>query len=187
MCCSIGSGESAVKYLEEVKSQRWLGYSVIGSVGSKALGDELFRLGAIDELDRIFDLTKADEAVAALSVEEISYIGAIIELCEKHGIKLSLIPFCAPYLLSHPRMDAVGSVPLMNIRYIPLDNMVFGGIKRLGDIILSLLAIIMLSPLILAAALCTALSVGRPIIFSQTRVGLNKKHFTMLKLFHERI
>ncbi len=177
----IGSGESASDYLEAVKARRWLGYSVIGSVGGRALDDGLFRFGGIEELDRILDVTRVDEAVAALSVEEIGHMGKIIELCEKHGVKLSLIPFCAPYLLSHPRMDAVGDVPLMNIRYIPLDNIVYGGVKRLGDVVLSLLALISLSPLILVAAAGTYFSVGRPVIFRQTRVGLNKKNFVMYK------
>lgn len=177
----IGSGDYSLEYLEAVKSQRWLGYSVIGSVGSRALSDELFKLGDFEELDRILEVTRVDEAVAALSVDEIGYMAMLIELCEKHGVKLSLIPFCAPYILSHPRMDAVGSVPLMNIRYIPLDNIVYGGIKRLADIIFSLLLIILLSPLMLAAALGTLISAGRPIIFKQIRVGLGKKNFTMYK------
>ncbi len=177
----IGSGESAHAYLEAVKAHRWLGFSVIGSVGGKPLSDELFRIGGIEALDRIFEVTRVDEAVAALSVDELGYMGAIIEICEKHGVKLSLIPFCAPYLLSHPRMDAVGSVPLMNIRYIPLDNIVFGGIKRLSDILLSLLLILLFSPVIITAAVGSVISVGRPIIFKQVRVGLNKKSFTMYK------
>ncbi len=177
----IGSGESAASYFGEVDANRHLGLRVIGSVGSRPVCDGLARLGGMEALERALETAGADEAVAALSADEIGCIGEVIAACEKHGVKLSVIPFCAPYLPSHPRMDAVGGVPLINIRYIPLDNIVYNGIKRLCDIVLSMIMMALLSPLFAIAAVGTALSVGRPIIFKQTRVGLNKKHFTMYK------
>ncbi len=177
----IGSGESAASYLSEVNANRHLGLRVIGSVGSGPACDGLIRIGGMEALEHALETSRADEAVAALSADEIGYIGEVIAACEKHGVKLSVIPFCAPYLPSHPRMDAVGGVPLINIRYIPLDNIVYNIIKRLCDIGLSLFMIVLLSPLFLIAAVGTALSVGRPIIFKQTRVGLNMKNFTMYK------
>ncbi len=177
----IGSGNSLLDYLEAVKKERWLGFNVIGTVGSTALSDGPRYLGSINELDSILEKTYVDEAVASLTIEEMSNMGAIIEACEKHGVKLSLIPYCAPYILSHPRMDAVGSIPLLNIRYIPLDNIVYNGIKRLTDIVLSIILIILLSPLFIIALIGTRLSLGRPVIFKQVRVGLDKKDFTMYK------
>ena len=53
--------------------------------------------------------------------------------------------------------------------------------KRPMDIILSLLAIIFLSPILLIVAILVRLKLGRPIIFKQQRPGLNEKIFTMYK------
>jgi Undecaprenyl-phosphate glucose phosphotransferase len=177
----IGSGESALQYLEAVKKERWLGFNVVGNVGNAIITDEVPHLGSIAELDNVLEKTYVDEAVASLTIEEMNSMGFIIEACEKHGVKLSLIPFCAPYILSHPRMDTVGSIPMINIRYIPLDNIVYNGIKRLSDILFSIILILLLSPLFITALIGTKLSVGSPIIFKQVRVGLNKKHYTMYK------
>lgn len=55
------------------------------------------------------------------------------------------------------------------------------GIKRIFDFLLSLIAILILSPLIILIALLVKLKLGSPIIFSQKRPGLNGKIFTLHK------
>ena len=54
-------------------------------------------------------------------------------------------------------------------------------IKRLLDIVLSLLAIIVLSPLYCALAICVWVGMGRPILFSQERIGKDEKIFRLYK------
>ena len=54
-------------------------------------------------------------------------------------------------------------------------------IKRVLDFILSLLAIIILSPILLLVALLVRIKLGSPIIFKQKRPGLNEKIFTLYK------
>lgn len=54
-------------------------------------------------------------------------------------------------------------------------------IKRLLDIVLSLCAIIVLSPVILITALLVRIKLGSPVIFSTKRPGLNEKIFTLYK------
>lgn len=53
--------------------------------------------------------------------------------------------------------------------------------KRFLDFIFSLLALIILSPLILVLSLLVLISSGRPIIFRQQRVGYNNELFTIYK------
>lgn len=54
-------------------------------------------------------------------------------------------------------------------------------IKRLLDFVLSLLALIILSPVLLITALLVKIKLGSPIIFKQQRPGLNEKIFTLYK------
>lgn len=54
-------------------------------------------------------------------------------------------------------------------------------VKRSIDFILSLVAIIILSPILAITAILVALKLGRPIIFKQERPGMNEKIFTMYK------
>lgn len=53
--------------------------------------------------------------------------------------------------------------------------------KRLFDIIVSLVVLIILSPFLLIIALLVRLNLGRPILFKQVRPGLNEKTFKMIK------
>ena len=53
--------------------------------------------------------------------------------------------------------------------------------KRALDVSLSVAALILLSPVLAAAALAVALESGRPILFRQTRVGLGGREFAMFK------
>lgn len=54
-------------------------------------------------------------------------------------------------------------------------------VKRLLDICISLPAFVLLLPVNAIFAVCTFFDVGRPILYKQTRVGLDGKHFTMVK------
>ena len=55
------------------------------------------------------------------------------------------------------------------------------GAKRLLDIVLSAIALMMLSPVFLLIAICIKLEDGGPVFFSQTRVGKYGRHFKMFK------
>ena len=54
-------------------------------------------------------------------------------------------------------------------------------IKRILDIILSIVLIIVLSPIFIISAVLVFISIGKPIIFKQTREGKTKKPYTMYK------
>lgn len=54
-------------------------------------------------------------------------------------------------------------------------------IKRLFDILFSLLVLIMLSPVFLIVALLVRINLGSPILFTQERIGLDNKSFKMYK------
>ena len=54
-------------------------------------------------------------------------------------------------------------------------------IKRLLDIVLSLIAIILLSPLYIIIAIIVRIQMGSPILFSQDRIGKNEKIFKLYK------
>lgn len=54
-------------------------------------------------------------------------------------------------------------------------------VKRLMDFILSLIAIIVLSPILLIVAILVRVKLGGPVLFKQERPGLNEKIFMMYK------
>jgi len=60
-------------------------------------------------------------------------------------------------------------------------------IKRLSDIVLSFLALLILSPIFLIIAIAIKIDSKGPVLFKQKRVGINKSHFNMLKFRTMRI
>lgn len=184
----VGSGKAAERYYATIRRDPTLGLMPDGYIAQEQhpLGD-LRRLGGFDQLDRVLARGGFDEVVAALGKEESAYISQVIEACEKHGTKVSVIPFYADYMSSHPYIDEVGGIPLMNIRRIPLDNLANAAVKRAMDICGSLVLIVLTSPIMLFAAIGTKLSSPGPVIFRQVRVGLNKKPFVMYKFRSMRV
>ncbi|KXS40792.1 MAG: undecaprenyl-phosphate galactose phosphotransferase [Candidatus Frackibacter sp. T328-2] len=59
---------------------------------------------------------------------------------------------------------------------------VYSGIKRLTDIVASLIGLIISLPILLITAVAIKLESSGPVIFKQQRVGLNGKEFTIYKL-----
>lgn len=69
----------------------------------------------------------------------------------------------------------------LTLQFIGRDGIYNKYLKRFVDIILSSVAIIVLSPVLLIVALLVKINLGSPIIFKQERPGLNEKIFTMFK------
>ena len=73
------------------------------------------------------------------------------------------------------------------LRYVPLSDTFNAMVKRLMDIVGSILAIILFSPVMLITAIAIKRSSPGPLIFSQERVGLHNKPFKMFKFRSMRV
>lgn len=176
----VGSGETAREYLAVIKSNRNYGYNYVGYV-SNSNTFEGEKLGNYSDLLDVLYKYKFDEVICALDICDAKYLEKVVSNCEHSGTKISIIPFCYKYIPSQPYIDQIGSLPIINIRRIPLDNMRNAFMKRSMDIIGSLLLIILTSPIMLVTSIIIKLTSKGPIIFKQKRVGLNKEIFTMYK------
>ena len=185
----LGSGDLANSYLNAIRSDPELGFSAVGYVDSVcAVRDDDFKhLGSFDELEQILEKYRPDEVISAIRMEDYPKTPMIISICEKVGIKLSIIPYYADYISSTPQFDEVGGIPLLNIRRVPLDNLANAAAKRLMDIVGSALLILLTSPIMLFCAIGVYISSPGPILFCQERVGRNKKIFKMYKFRSMRV
>lgn len=104
----------------------------------------------------------------------------IIELCEHNNVRWRLMPAVVRSLPSGLRVDNVGVIPLIGPNHSNIQGLNFV-LKRLCDIVLTLLALVVAAPLLLIAAAAILLLDGRPILFRQTRIGLYGKPFQLLK------
>ena len=182
----LGSGRMARRYLRELERDPALGYAVIGYLAPEAAEEAEIRLPYFGDYQRIeaaLEESRPDEVVCAPEAEEFqSLTPQIVAACEKAGVRLSIIPFYAEYLLSRPHFDDLNGIPLLNLRRIPLDNRANALCKRALDLTGAALGLVLCSPLLLIGALGVRLSSPGPVLFRQERLGKEKKPFTMYKL-----
>ena len=72
-------------------------------------------------------------------------------------------------------------LPVINIRYVALTNTLNWWMKRIVDIVVSLVGLVVASPIMLIAAIAVGCTSKGPIIFKQERIGLHNKPFRMYK------
>ena len=177
----IGDGVMAKRYLNEVISDKQLGYHVDGVVAETGIED-ISLLGGYDRLGEILEELNPDEAVCAISPEEYSHLPNIINACEGAGIRLSIIPFYVQYVKSKPQYDSVNQIPLLHIRHIPLENWFNALVKRAFDVVCSAVLLVLCLPLLLVCGIIIKLTSPGKVIFRQQRVGLNNKPYEIYKL-----
>lgn len=183
----VGAGTLGKKFYKNLRSYPEMGYEVIGFLDDQATWnrEESSKykpiLGSLNDLEEILSNKLIDEVVIALPLDAHHKYPKIINTCEKAGVRTLIIPDFFDYLPSRPYFDNFAGMPMINVRDIPLDILKNKVLKRAFDILFSVVAIIITSPVMLAIAIGIKLTSPGPIIFKQERVGLNRRHFNMYK------
>lgn len=176
----IGGGKTATHFLETINSEKHIGFHCAGYVSDDDSLEAKWA-GGFENIQAVLDSFRYDEAIVALDTDEMHHLQSAVEACEITGTKISVIPSIYKYMSATPEIDMVGSIPVMNIRRIPLDNMGNAFMKRAMDIAGSVVMLILSSPLMLVCAVAIKATMGGKVIFRQQRIGYNKKPFTMYK------
>ena len=177
----VGEGPTAQRYASTVLAQPEAGHHLVGYVAAWMFEPGSTRLGGYDDLESVLAATPVDEAIIALPAHEYIRLDHIICLCEKYGVPLRIIP-CYEERISYQIVTSkFEDIQMIGIRDIPLNRLYNAFIKRFFDILISLSALIVLSPLMLVIAIGVRISTRDTIFFAQTRIGKNKKPFKMLK------
>ncbi len=181
----IGAGELGEKFVNKIKENYYIGYNVIGFLDDNILkGDKIADsevLGQIKDLERIILTHPIDMAIITISARHYELIENIVSTLEKFGVKAEIVPDFYRYFSAKPYIDMIDDIPVINIRYVPLDNNLNKILKRISDIILAIMGIIVTSPILLITAILVKYSSPGPVIYKQKRVGCNRKEFDIYK------
>ncbi|MDO4513494.1 MAG: undecaprenyl-phosphate glucose phosphotransferase [Lachnospiraceae bacterium] len=181
----VGYSRSAEGYIDRIMSNPEWGYHVCGILDDNVPRGTLYKgvkvLGDIDNLEIILPENKLDEIAITLALADYDRLEEIVGRCEKAGVHTKFIPDYNSMIPSRPYTEDLQGLPVINIRYVPLTNTVNWLLKRLVDIVGSIFAIIISSPVMIVSAILVKLSSPGPVIFKQERIGLHNKPFKMYK------
>jgi Undecaprenyl-phosphate glucose phosphotransferase len=184
----VGDGELSIKFARKIISKKYLGYCISGFLGSHhRIGEEIDGtngasvIGKIDDLNDFLSNNQYDRVIIAIPLKYYDNLLKLVDICENQGVKAEIIPDYYKYLPASPSVDMIDELPIINVRYVPLDDALNNFIKRISDIIIAAIAIIITSPIMLVTAITIKLTSHGPIIFKQERVGYQRKTFMMYK------
>jgi Undecaprenyl-phosphate glucose phosphotransferase len=180
----VGAGELASKFAHRIEDNPYIGYNIIGFLddkldkGHKILNSEV--IGGFKDMESIIKNQPLDRVVITISPHEHNLM-ELVNLCEKQGVKTLIIPEFSQYFPARPNIDMLDDIPIIDVRYVPLDNLYKKFLKRIFDFVAAILAIVILSPIIVATAFMVKISSPGSVIYKQERVGLNRKIFQIYK------
>ena len=181
----VGDNDLAFSFARKIRENPYLGFVVSGFLGrANHIGMEIEGsriIGSFKDIDYILSNNRYDRVVLAIPLMYYYRINELVESCERVGIKAEIIPDYIRYFPAQPSIDMIEDIPIINIRYVPLDDNFNKFLKYTSDYIISIIAIIITSPIMILTAIAIKLTSRGPIIFKQERIGHNGKPFMMYK------
>jgi exopolysaccharide biosynthesis polyprenyl glycosylphosphotransferase len=180
----LGTGPLArhtgLQIRQESKHRKVLGYLAFEGESSDPRLDAPV-LGTAADLGPVLGEHALDEVyIAGHAVREGQAMQEAIATCERFGT-----PFALPaseFRMSRARPADRRAIRDGYIHFVTVENRPWqSSLKRVFDIVVSSVAIALLSPVFVAVAVAIKLTSRGPVFFRQTRVGLHGRHFHMLK------
>ncbi len=181
----VGCGDVGRAVMGSIMARPELGYQVAGFLDDdperrhQNLGR--FRaLGPVDALPAVLRDHEIDEVIVALPWQSIGKIMDTMAQCERLGVRARIVPDLFQLRLNRVDIDDISGIPLIGVR----DASIRGwnrAIKRLTDIVLSAVGLVIAAPLMAVVAILIKWDSPGPVLFPQVRVGRDGRLFTLYK------
>lgn len=181
----VGAGEVGRTVMRTIVARPELGYQIVGFVddnpdkGSTDIG-RFKALGPLRNLSRLIEEEAVDEVIITLPWMYHRKIMSIVRECERRQVSARIVPDLFQLSLSHVDVDDLGGVPLIGVREVGFGRGALL-IKRGMDVVGAVIGLTLGAPLLALIALAIRLDSPGPIVFRQTRVGREGRHFEMYK------
>ena len=155
-----------------------IGY--VAMTPEEAAEDERYigHLGELEELIRKFQLDQV--YIIQKHGDELVFTQQYVDLCIDMGVTVRLVVDFYKRRRANSYVSTVGTYPIIAYHTISL-NTYEKVLKRLLDILAGLFGVIISSPIMLITAIAIKLDSPGPVLFKQTRVGQNGRHFKIYK------
>ncbi len=183
----VGSGNGAAEVATLLEEGERFGLSLMGFI---QIGNEppicppgLRRTYSVLPKEQLVEMLHnriVDEVVFAVEKEELLELEPLMQQCEQEGVRIRIQLDFLPKGFSHIFVEHLAHVPLLTLATTPQNDFALL-FKRAVDVIVSILSLVVLSPLLLILSLLVKLTSKGPVLFRQVRCGLGGRQFVLLK------
>ncbi len=184
----VGASEMGVAVAQKLIQYKDLGFVVRGFLDNdRKTGDEVWVdggkrpvLGKIEDLGRVIEDQNIHEVYVALALNNYSTIMDTLQVVNKYPVSVRLIPDLFQLLTLKANVQDLDGFPVISIDEVPLRGFK-RVIKRVTDIVLSGIGLVLLSPFFLIIAVLIKLTSKGPVFYHQERVSADGKRFVIHK------
>ncbi len=181
----VGDGEQAELINARIQATPELGFRVVGFISAASERDGPVRvapvLGHLPDVADIVRRYRVGEVVIAAPGIGHPQLVEIVTGCTREKVNIKIFPDIFELMAREVETSEVNGLPLMRVRDVALRGW-SRVLKRGIDIVVSWTALVLLSPVMLLAALLIKLtSPGGRVLYVQERVGLDGRPFQMIK------
>ena len=182
----IGSKDNAYKIYKEIDNQEtysgnfFVGFVTVNGTVNEELKTVMPNLGSFNDLNRIIEEQKIEEVIIAVEDYEHEKISAIIHSLDKKDIIIKITPDTRDIIFGSVKITSIFHSPLIVINPRLMEEWQYS-VKRIMDISMSLIAMIILLPVYIITAIIVKTTSKGPIFYSQERIGIKGKPFKMHK------
>lgn len=185
----VGWSEKAFELSDMVRKYPELGYKLVGFVQTRKVAkrgrarlehDSVPVLGSLGDFPGLLKRHHIKEVLIGLDSTEHDQLLEIIRLCDGREVGMKMVPDLYDIVSGQARISSIYGVPLVEVNpqiMKPWEEVM----KRIMDVVVSLVILILGLPLWLLVALAIKLSTPGPVFYRQERVGRNGRAFMMFK------
>src|SRR5438067_1986572 len=180
----VGTGPSALQMASFLTQGKHLGQRLVGLIQTSAapLAQEEhdYPVFDLDHLPTLLENHIVDEVIIAVGANELESVQPFIPRLQEEGVHTRLHLDFLPATVSQVFIEHFHDVPLLTFANTPA-NEVLLFVKRVFDVVLSVVALAIAAPLMLVISLLIAAFSPGPILYRQTRCGVGGRRFMLYK------
>ena len=143
-------------------------------------------LGTLGDLAAVVEETHAEHVILAPSSAPDRGLRPVVRQAEELGVELSIVPRLFDETTNRIVLEHIGGLPVFALREVDPKGWQFL-IKHTFDRVGALLLLVLLSPVLAAAAIAVRVSSPGPVLFRQQRLGRDGQVFDLLKFRSMRV
>jgi Undecaprenyl-phosphate glucose phosphotransferase len=180
----VGTGAGSELLIRRMNMFPQYGFHVVGVATDDVSTDEQYTgvpvVGRVGDLPSLVRELRVDQVFLALPAGQRDRLLHLVKMCEDEQLEFQIVPDLLEVMSTRVSSTAIDGLPLVGIRHSQLTGAA-AAIKRGVDVLVSALALIVLSPLLLLVAILIKLTMPGPLLFRQERIGRNRRPFVIYK------